>query len=215
MRLEGMEALVSGASTDGRGVCAMMGLGAARRWWSGGMVCDGVGGRLQSTQFRYGGFMKINKLNKILVAVMLVIVAVPACQLGERTPTPIPPPTPTPVTEREIYSTIEAVATKQPAKFDGWLENKAKVSFRGNVTNTENGEIQFHLERSQDLFGRYKYIKCKMHDSQDAVNAIVGDTIIVQGRLKTAFNEGKLLGSLLGIRNENVIEIEECVVLPD
>lgn len=159
--------------------------------------------------------MKINKLNKILVVAMLVIVAMPACLRGERTSTPIPTPTPTPVTEREFYSTIEAVATKQPARFDGWLEDKAKMRFRGEITDTEKGEIQFHLEKSLDPFVRDKYIKCKMHDSQDAVNAIVGNTITVQGRLKTAFNEGKLLGSLLGIRNKNVIELEDCVILPD
>lgn len=158
--------------------------------------------------------MKINKLNKILVAAMLVIVAVPACQLGERTPTPIPPPTPTPMTEQEFYFTIEAVATKQPAKFDGWLENNAKGRFKGRITNTEKGEIQFHLEKSDDPF-RDTYIKCKMRNSQDAVNAIVGDTITVQGGLKTAFNKGKWHRGFLGIENENVIELEDCVILPD
>ena len=47
MRLEGMGALVSEGGAGDGGACAIIGPGAARRWWSRGMVCDGGCNRRQ------------------------------------------------------------------------------------------------------------------------------------------------------------------------
>ena len=154
--------------------------------------------------------MKINKLNKILVAAMLVIVAVPACLGGGRTPTPIPTPTPTPVTVQEFYNQIEGYATRQPAILDRLLDEKSVERIIGTVTNTENGVIQFHLNRPSGNFD--KYIECKMSDPQDAEKVSIGDTIVVRGQLKDAFNEKKRFGSLMGARNNNIIELEGCTI---
>ena len=155
--------------------------------------------------------MRINITSISGTVAILVIATALSCTIGHQSPTAIPTPTPTPITEREMYSLIERTATRKPSEFDGWLKEEALVRFRGQVTNTEIGKVQFHLHKQSGEFD--KYIDCEMRNSADSDRVSIGDMITVRGRLKDAFNEDKRLGSLGGIRNKYVIELKECLIL--
>lgn len=157
--------------------------------------------------------MKIKKLGKILMAAMLVIVAVPACQ-GDRTPTPTL--TPTPVAAREFYSNIAAVATQQPGGLDGMLNNGLAYNIIGQVTNSyvDNGTgvIEFHMPQGKEDFAPDRYIKCEMIKAQDAQSVTINSVISVHGWLKDAFDDGERLRDVRPQGN-NAIDLENCTII--
>lgn len=86
------------------------------------------------------------------------------------------------------------------------------MRFKGSVTDTEIGKIQFHLDPRQEL-GYDKYINCDMRNELDADRVSVEQEVVVKGNLKDAFNQGGWFGSLKGLKNEKVIEFKDCVIL--
>ena len=149
----------------------------------------------------------------VVIAGIAIAIAMTACTLVRQSPTATPKPTPTPLTVERCYAVITDIATSQPAQLERRLKNEAYMRCRGPITHTEIGAIQFHVEKIRDGFD--KYINCGMRHEADAEKVRIGQTIAVRGRLKDAFNEEKRLGSLMGTRNENVIELKDCVILPD
>ncbi|MYC31594.1 MAG: hypothetical protein F4X64_00260 [Chloroflexi bacterium] len=149
-------------------------------------------------------------LTLVAVVVIGIAIAMTACTLVRQAPTATPTPTPTPIAVRDCYMLIENVATRRPAQLERALKNEAYLRCIGPITNTEIGTIQFHVAKTS---GFDKYINCEMRRETVAEEVSIGQTIAVRGRLKDAFNEDKRLGSLMGTRNENVIELKDCVIL--
>ena len=147
----------------------------------------------------------------IAMVILAMAIAISACTLARQTPTAIPTPTPTPMAVQDCYTRIEDIATRQPARLERALRNEAYLRCRGPITHTEIGTIQFHVAKTWGDFD--EYINCEMRREAVAEEVRIGQTIAVRGRLEDAFNEDKRLGSLMGTRNENVIELKDCIIL--
>ena len=161
--------------------------------------------------------MIINKSFMVItIAGIAIVMAMSACTIGEQAPkiAPTPAPTPTPPTASDVYKRLESAATHQPSKLERELKDKRYVRFKGTVTDTEIGKIQFHLGQRPD-FGRDKYVNCKMRNELDADKVRVGQEIVVEGRLKDAFNQDGLFGSWKGLENENIVDFKDCVIVRD
>ena len=152
----------------------------------------------------------------IIVRILAIIgsaIALSACALVTQPSTPTPVPTPTPWTVQECYDRIEVAATARPALFQRALKDEEYFRCRGQVTNTAIGEIEFHLNRGGVAY--VARIKCEMLRERDAENVAIGQTIAVHGRIKDAFKEDALLGTIVGLRDSNIIELKDCVIIGD
>lgn len=157
--------------------------------------------------------MKISRpLAAVAIAAIIGAAAMTACIIGPQSPTPVPTATPIPPVARDFYKSIETIATKQPARLEKLLKEKPYRNFKGKVTDTESGKIQFHIGPRPD-FSYDTYINCDMRNKPDAERVSVGQVVVMRGRLKDAFNQGGWFGSLKGFKNENLIELKDCVIL--
>ena len=110
--------------------------------------------------------MTITKsLMVVAVAGITIAIAMSACSIGNQASDTVstPLPTPTPLTASDIYKWLENTATQQPSKLERALKDKRYVRFKGTVTDTEIGKIQFHLGPRRE-FGYDKYINCQMRN---------------------------------------------------
>ena len=158
--------------------------------------------------------MIINKsLTVVVLAGIAITIAISACAIGDQPPEIVstPAPTPTPPTASDIYKWLENAATQQPSRLERELKDERYVRFKGTVTDTEIGTIQFHLGQRPD-FGRDKYVNCEMRNELDADKVRVGQEIVVKGRLKDAFNQGGLFGSWKGLENESIVDFKDCTI---
>lgn len=142
-----------------------------------------------------------------ILAILGSAMALSACALVTQPSTP----TPTPLTVQECYDDVEVAATVKPARFQRDLKDERYFRCRGKVSNTEIGAIEFRLNRGGGAY--VARIKCEMLQEQDAENVSIGQTISVRGRIKDAFREDSLLGTLGGLRDSNIIELKDCVII--
>lgn len=147
--------------------------------------------------------------------VMAMAMALAACA----SPTPTPAPTPTPVPVQQLYQGIADAAENRPAQLETWLDKETTFFFQGKVTHTEIGKIQFHLDRASGNWldkvsgERDTYVSCETINETDPNTIRIGETVAVRGQLKDAFKQDAWFGGVGGLRNNQVVEFDRCVIV--